>query len=298
MNPLALTLALTACQAPVVLDGAKLFDREATAEATAEVRKIKEEPRFRGIDLVVETTRKRPDAQRVWWNKRRTRNAELDRFARERAEELRYERQQTGGTFGGVYVVVVEGENVANREVGVAAYPENWGAEDEVSRAKREGLRAVLLTPEARADKGRGLRELVVRFRAQQEGIARPDGSALSTYGALLVVGTLMGVWLLVRFVRWRVVAAAKAEGSPAMALYQPAVMGTLFGLPAAFWVHDELFRVLPPAVPPPTAGKPDSLSLPKMPTLASSVAPAPPPPASTEPFTLPDPDGPPAGSP
>jgi len=57
----------------------------------------------------------------------------------------------------------------------------------------------------------------------------------------------------------------------------------TLFGVPAAFWVNDELFRALPPEVPPPT--KPDSYSLPPMPTL-------PPPGALTEsgaePFTLP----------
>ena len=48
----------------------------------------------------------------------------------------------------------------------------------------------------------------------------------------------------------WAPQTAVMTSGRQTAPLYQPALMGALFGVPAAFWVHDQLFRVIPPEAP------------------------------------------------
>jgi len=264
-------------------DGSGLFHQSAVEQATKEIREIKKD--F-GIDLFIETTTERPPATEkerrewFWWRKKKFRNQTLDALAEDKADQLREKRN---GAFDGIYVLIVDDKH-GKREVGVAAWPTSRGADSEVSWVKRDALRDVLLSKDALADPDRALSHLLSRFRAQQRQILEPPPSALGAWSALLVVGGLVGVWLALLFVRWRVNQTARPGDPEPVAIYQPAMMGTLLGLPAAFWVNDELFRALPPEVPPPTRPD-DSFSLPPMPTLPEPGALTQ---GSAEPFTLP----------
>src|SRR5439155_17300226 len=123
---------------PVVKDECKLFSEAAVKDATEKGHEIKKDYK---ADLFIETTRERPPAtdreKREWfgWRKRSFRNETLDRFAEDRADELYTFRRQRGGTFRGIYVVIVE--DGGKREVGVAPFPGDVGADDAVTWVKR-----------------------------------------------------------------------------------------------------------------------------------------------------------------
>jgi hypothetical protein len=219
-----------------VMDEAGLFSPAARRRATAEIEAIREKYR---VDLVIETTKESPpESERekhAWW-KARERGRVLLQWANDRAEELEVD---------GIYIVIFNGSTAARRDVRVVGWPAEW--EVKVSAVKREQLRKQLAR-ELRDDPDRALLSAIDTFRAQMELIRTPDPSPLPVWPALIVVGSLVGVWLLLVLVRSRL--ARRADGGPAPPLYQPAMMGALFGVPAAFWVHDQLFRFIPPESP------------------------------------------------
>jgi hypothetical protein len=295
--PLSLLLVLAvgapADDRPVIDDKLKLFSARAVGNATKAIRELKE--KFH-VDLFIETTAEGPaltdKEKREWfgWRKRTFRHQTLDAFATNHGEALREKRQEEGGNFSGIYVVIIEEEG--NREVGIGGWPTEHLADSKVSWVKRDALRKAL---EGKSDKDSAdacLRDFLTLFEAQQREIVEPPQSPLGTRQALLVAGALAGAWLLLLFLRWRANQRVGPGEPEPVAIYQPAMMGTLFGVPAAFWVNDELFRALPPEVPP---GPPPSASFtlptmpafpPDSPTQASGPA---------EPFSMPpDPSDPP----
>jgi hypothetical protein len=107
------------------------------------------------------------------------------------------------------------------------------------------------------------LLRLVDHFRMVVKERVAPPPSPLETGPAAILIGVMIGVWILL-MVLHRAVARrqAVASGEPCRPLYQPAMLGSLFGVPAGFWVYDRLFRrerppaetavEEPPAAPPP----------------------------------------------
>jgi hypothetical protein len=266
--PLSLLLALAAGAAPeppAIDDKLKLFSDRAVASATKAIRELKK--KF-DVDLFIETTAEGPPLtdkeKREWfgWRKRTFRHRMLDEFATNHGATLREKRQEEGGNFAGFYVVIIEEEG--KREVGIGAWPTGHLADSEISWVKRDALRKALEGTSGE-DADRCLRDFLTLFDELLRQIAEPPPSPLGTRPALLITGGLTAAWLLLLFLRWRAnQGVGPGEPEPA-AIYQPAMMGTLFGVPAAFWVNDELFRALPPEVPP--APPPAQFSLPPMPT-------------------------------
>jgi hypothetical protein len=239
---LVAVLGLTAAQARAedaksIIDSAKLFGKDAIARATQQIAEIRQEYR---IDLVIETVTELPPESpevRHAWLKWSARNKQLHRWAQQRADKLGVD---------GVYVVIFSGRTSAQRDVRVVGWPAP--REVQVSWVKRNQIRK-LLAHELGSNPDRALRHAVDLFREQMHDLKEPEPSPLPTEAALLVVGGLVGAWLLLLVVRSRVARRA-VRGGPSAALYHPALLGAMFGVPAAFWVHDQLFRVIPPEGP------------------------------------------------
>jgi hypothetical protein len=127
----------------------------------------------------------------------------------------------------------------------VAAWPAEREKYNQVSWFKRHQLRKAL-SRNLNKNPDSALRETIDLFEEQVKEL-KPHGPApLDTLPALILVGSLLVLWLVLLLLRSRQVRRA-AKGGPPAPLYQPALMGGLFGVPAAFWVHDQLFRSIPP---------------------------------------------------
>ena len=71
-------------------------------------------------------------------------------------------------------------------------------------------------------------------------------------FTALGLVGSLFGGWLLLRVVRSRVLCHA-------LPIYQPAMLGSIFGVPAGYWIYDRLFQAERPPLMPTTTLVPET---------------------------------------
>jgi hypothetical protein len=241
----------------VIRDSLGMFSKKAVERATQQIRSLRDAYK---IDLVIETTKDMPaeseEERKAWW-KTRARNETMNRWATNRAADLRDNQR-----FDGIYIVIVDG-GFGKRDVRVVGMPASRSAE--VSWVKREHLRKLLLKGvfKASEDRDRALREVVETFRAQMHQIKQADPSPLSIEAAVFVVGVGVVVWMVLMIVRWRMNIRSTPTDPEPVAIYQPAMLGTLFGVPAAFWVNDELFRVIPPEVPPVDSSESDSFTLP-----------------------------------
>jgi hypothetical protein len=222
-----------------VIDKANLFGKGAVAEANREIAEIRK--RF-DVDLVIETLTEMPpenDEVKRAWIKWPARNRQLHDWAQARAEKM---------DINGLYAVIFHGPTSAQRDVRVVGWPVHWEFEDRVSDVKRELLRKKLAR-ELSKNPDRALLEMVSLFYLQMVRLKEPDPSPLRTGVALIVIGSLVGAGLLLAGLRSRLARKA-AQGGPPEPLFQPATLGALCGVPAAFWVHDQLFRVSPPESP------------------------------------------------
>jgi hypothetical protein len=102
------------------------------------------------------------------------------------------------------------------------------------------------------------LLRLVDHFRIVVKERVSPPPSSLETAPAAILVGVMIGAWVLLFLLR-RAVARrqAAATGEPCPRLYQPAMLGSLFGVPAGFWIYDRLFRAERPTTGAPVAEAP-----------------------------------------
>lgn len=249
---LAPLLAFTASAAgatPAVLDGAALFGKPAVERASQVAADIQD--KF-GVQLVIETAKAPPgvDPDKLRRMRSKDQIRELREAARRRAEEL---------NIHGLYALITTDP----RHVTVVGWPADIELEWTTSSYKREELRRAL-AGHRREDPDDALVRAVEGYRAILGDPVRK--SPLGTFRALAVVGALLGLWVLLSFLRSR--AAAPERPLP---IYPPAMLGSLFGVPAGFWVHDRLFQMERPASPEDAPAQP-------------APAPAPPAPGHAEP--------------
>ena len=235
-----------------VHDAAGLFRPGTVARADAQIDELR---RLYHSDLLVETFPAAPDADR-------------DRLRHLPAHEVAHyferwsrERADAAGVDGVAVLVCVDPGHVQ-----VTARPE---AQDAVFPAdRRERLRKLLaqrlrvgrerpwlprwLTRSQPDDHDQALLDAVAQVRAayreahpEVEGPAEPMAESRFAVGAL-VLGVL-GAWVVLVVVRRK---AARADAHPepwAGPGPTAALLGGLFGTPAAHWVHDRLFREVVP---------------------------------------------------
>jgi hypothetical protein len=260
-------------------DPKKLYSPSAVKEAENEIRRIKQKT---GVDLYIEMTNEMPGEfkeERRAWFKNQARAEAMDKWAMDRAEALYNE----GIKIDGLYIIIIDA-GPGKRDVRVVPWPAGRGGSQGLSSVKRRRLREILLTG-LTEDRDRSLARSIDVFQDQLRRIREAPPSPLDMNTALIVVGGLVGGWLLLMAARWQANGNIQPGDPEPVAIYQPAMMGTLFGVPASFWVNDELFRALPPEVTPaPPTGYSDRFSMPPA-TETPPEAFAPP-----EPFTLPPP--------
>jgi hypothetical protein len=218
----------------VVLDHAKLFKPETIEQAARRVRDRLERVQGRvTADLGVETVAELPEDLRK--KVERARSRERNRLLREHAQE----RADEAG-INGVFVLISQHPP----DVRVVGWPR--GREDEFTDYKRDQLRKLIARGIA-ADPDRTLLQAVDTFGLHLERIAPFDPAPLRVLPALVVLGVLLGVWVVLMFLRGRV---ASRDSDPAPPLYLPAMQSSLFGMPAGYWVTDRLFRLEEAATP------------------------------------------------
>jgi hypothetical protein len=242
---------LAASGRPAVIDKAGLFSSAAVERANSLLAEIRE--RY-GIDLYVDTVKQIPgvDPERLRTMRSRERAALLRSIAEQRAEDARID---------GIYILV----STEPRNTLLVGWPpgREWEGtwwtprfvEDGggLSNYKREND---LRRPFARKlgdNPDDALQELVDHFRVVVRSRSRDPASPLTTWPALALVGGLFGLWVLLSLLRsWRARQEAAVTGVPAGPIYLPAMLGSLFGVPAAYWVYDRLFRLERPCTSPP----------------------------------------------
>jgi hypothetical protein len=241
----------------VVIDGAKLFQKAAIERVEHIVAEIRES--FE-IDFVIETAKQPPnlDPDKLKGLHGRAPYVELSKAARARADDLGVR---------GVYVLITTDPH----HVTVIGWPRYMELRDEISNYKREELRKAFAN--IRKDKANAndvLVRTVEQYRAMLGAPHRP--SPLQLWPAMVVVASVVLFWLVLILGRYRRTAPERPEP-----IYQPAMLGSLFGVPAGFWVHDRLFQaerpktqtVLQPiaVVSPPPKAPAEAESVPATPT-------------------------------
>jgi hypothetical protein len=221
---LALKLVLlvpSLCAADSVIDGAKLFGDEAKKRAANVAAAIEEQ--F-GIQVVIETMDTPPVKEAKL---KGLRSRELIRRLREAAQD-----RADDLAIDGLYVLITTDP----QHVTVVGWPAGRERQWQTSDAKREEFRRALAKLSLKKDNDYILIRAIEEYRAALGDPERP--SPLNTYFALVLVGGLVGGWILLLLARSRMVKAERP-----LPIYQPAMLGSLFGVPAGFWVHDRLFQ-------------------------------------------------------
>lgn len=222
-----------------VRDGAGLFDRRTIEDAGRRIDSIRQEY---DVAVAIETV---PDleGQPVRWSFRYQRQ-----WLREQAQARADQYRQEHPGFHGLYVLIVQHPRLL---VSVVGWPAELERDDYCSDDKRGLLRSDLehgLAPPG--DPNQGLLRALDHYRIRLNKSRRLGPSPLGTLPALTVVGLLAGLWLVLSLLRFRF-----SGGERPAPLYRPAMQGSLFGVPCAFWLYDMLYRGERPvaaAVPPP----------------------------------------------
>jgi hypothetical protein len=233
-------LAPAAEHPPAVIDNEHLFGKEAidrVAQVVADLREVNQ------IDLCIETMKEAPGLPTETQRKMKDRKLH---------QALRYAAQDRAEQLGvhGLYVMITTNP----KHVTVVGWPADWERHEAGSLYKREQLRKALAKMVLARNPDETLIQAVEQYRARVRAPARP--SPLQTLPAVAVAGGLLGAWLLLRLLR-----ARSLDRRP---IYQPAMLGSIFGVPAGFWINDRLFQAeRPPAV----------VEVPQPPTEATVVA-------------------------
>jgi hypothetical protein len=226
------------------VDRAKLFSPAAVERANKNLAEIHDQYH---IDLVIDTFTELPgagDARLKALKSSREKNKFLDATARDRAEHEGVD---------GLYLLVLTDPSVAV----LVGYPSrreserlpldqgggfSWTKRDEhLLGPFRRGLRPG-------GDHDSALRVLVEHFRKAIDSRVAVEPSPLPILPAAAVVGGLVGLWVLLSLVRRM---AARRDSGPPPSIYQPAMLGSLFGIPAGFWIYDRLFQLERARTPP-----------------------------------------------
>jgi hypothetical protein len=234
--------ALAAADAAPVVDHAELFSPAAVTKAN---RLLKEVADRYGIQLRVETLAKLPPKNAESFSGL-THRGERVRFLEKLAEE-RADEQDVDGLF---VLVTTEPPSVSLVACPLRRYDHFRSLEEGggLSPTTRTELRKPFVK-ELQADPNRALLALVDHFRLAVAQRVQVDPAPLPPVPALLLVGGLLAAWLLLSLLRRLL--PDPATGRPPD-LYRPAVLTSLFGTPAGFWVYDRLFRLERPRTPPP----------------------------------------------
>jgi hypothetical protein len=277
---LALSLLLVgpmfAASRPAVKDEAKLFSAAAVEQANRRIADIKD---IYQIDLFVDTLKELPDTTREQVLSMRSRDQK--KLYRKTAQEL---AEKAG--VNGIYVLVTtEPRNVVligwpteDRENARKPLEEGGG----LSATQRDDRLLKPFMRELRNDPDAALLRLIDHFRTAVTSRVADDPSPLETMAAFFLVSILFAAWLVLSLLRRATVKRQAEEmGESAGTLYPPAMLGSLFGVAAGFWVYDRLFRNERPqtaAATAETAAPPISPS-----THITSEAPAPAPVENTD---------------
>jgi hypothetical protein len=224
---------------PPIRDAAKLFSASEVERANRRIEDIRE--RFH-IDLCVDTLKELPgEAAEKLRTLRRVRDkaAFLRKWAQERADDEGVD---------GIYVLVL----THPRDVVLIGWPARREGENVtlaqqggLSGTKRETILRKGFARELGSNPDRALSRLVDRFSQAVESLAMVEPSPLETMPAGILVASMIGLWLLLFILRsTQAHREAVALGEPYRPIYHPAMLGSLFGAPAAFWVYDRLFQL------------------------------------------------------
>jgi hypothetical protein len=257
--------AFAAMSRPPVKDEAKLFSPAAVNRANRLIEDVRKEYK---IDLAIDTLDELPGdaAERYRDLQHRKDKANfLYKFAQDRADNEGVD---------GIYLLFIRNPRIVEvigwpvrREAERVPLEEGGG----LSGTKRRELRKVF-TSEATSNPDDALIRLVQRFRGDVESLKEVPPSPLDTLSAAIVVGGLVGVWLLLSLLH-RVRSFASAERDEP--LYRPSILGGLLGVPAAFQVYDHLFDHERPPAPAATEEVPGEAASPAEPTTAAAEPPA-----------------------
>jgi hypothetical protein len=238
---------------PAVLDNAKLFSQSAIER----VGHIADALRSSwGIDLCIETAKEPPGIKpgSLKGKKKNEVGERLIRAAQDRADEL--------GVHG-LYALVALDPPSATVVGWPADLERGWATSDHKRRQLRKALERLRLPAElrdgspghddeARQRRGEALVRAVEEYRKSVGDPHQP--SPMGMVPALAVSGSLLAAWAFLMLARTRRWGAGRA-----LPIYQPAMQGSLFGVPAGYWVHDRLFYAERPAFPAPPEPAPEA---------------------------------------
>lgn len=228
--PLVLTLLAAApplpSTSPFVADRAGLFSQQAIAHVEGVAADIQK--KF-GFQVFLDTAKTLPGLEPQKLKSMRTKDVlqTLRKVAQDRADDRGVR---------GLYVLIT----LDPKHVTVVGWPADRERESNTSDVKREHLRRRLANLK---DADRDVMHAFDLYRVSLRDPAAP--APLKLVPAVIFVGAVLGVWLLLSLIRFRL-----AKPNKPQPIYRPAMMGSLFGVPAGFWVHDRLFQGERPAVP------------------------------------------------
>jgi hypothetical protein len=228
----------------MVKDHAAQFTNNAVSEANARLHKLAD--RF-GVDLVVVTV-ELPDAERK----------KLPRPIWQKHDALMSRTREEARNAGidGLYVVIY----VNVPDTCVVVYPES--RDKTINAGDREDIRKTfagpprgLLSPLIGRRQDNSDNTLVAGVDRIQSALQHPgDRPAVAVLHVLIVMAVLLALWLLLALIRRRLKArqATGAEQTRPHGNRVPALLGAMFGLPAALPAYDRLLD----GGPQPSAGE------------------------------------------
>jgi hypothetical protein len=233
---LALTSDARAESRPAsIRDDAGVFHADAIARAEQGVADIR---RTFDRNLFVQTVASVTPQQRHWFPFLRT--PQVNRMLEEQARQFADKSDVPG-----IYVVICRHP----RDVHVIVWPND---EAGFNRHEAEALRRMLarrLPDNADA----ALLAAVDQVRDTLQDHAKNGSSSIVNDVVLVaVLGGGFLLWFLLALVRLKMRARQSAMPSEEETRLRPALLGSLFGCPAGFWIYDKLYPSLPDVVEPP----------------------------------------------
>jgi phosphatidylserine decarboxylase len=249
LAPTVVALSLTAtarAEAPPdspVHDEAELFSPATIAEANRQIDEIR---RALGVRLFVDTVKEAPEAERkrfrFLWSR------QVNQLLAQQAEKR---AQETG--VPGIYIVIC----LKPKDVHVIT----WPADEDLGFSAHdcEALRREFVHFLRQESPDKTLLAAIAKVRGTLE--ANRIGAGRSRTSEFLVVGLIAGLlalsavlYLARRQVRRSAGESPESAGQPD---FQAARWGSMFGMPAALWAYDRLFRTVPTGTVPPPSVEP-----------------------------------------
>lgn len=211
-----------------VRDEASLFSKSAIKDASAHIKRIEDD--F-GLKMRIEVIKAFPeeDEDNFANLSRKAKQQRIKDWAIERVKKMQFE---------GLYLIICKADGTRFVQIaGDLDRRRHNFTDTTLRRFQRQLERELARNPD------RALGSYLDRISTKLDELSVSEDSPLPDGMAAILLGGMVGLSIVLLIVHRRLLSP---ESPTAILDQRPAILGSLFGVPAGFWIYDRLYRSLP----------------------------------------------------